>query len=135
MRSIHVDKAHCLFEQSGTWKNEFIKIGIPAEDYDILDDFGETDHVVDLFGEIEKAYRGDSSLFDSIGSNDLVIAFFPCTRFEAQVTMFFNGNHYSIRDWSDEEKLRYVIGLHSELHNLYDKLCKLFAIANLGGGG
>ena len=25
-----------MFEQSGTFKNEFIKLGIPAEDYDIL---------------------------------------------------------------------------------------------------
>lgn len=28
-------KVHCFFEQSGTFKNEFIKLGIPAEDYDI----------------------------------------------------------------------------------------------------
>ena len=50
-------KAHCLFEQSGTFKNEFIKLGIPAEDYDIQNNFGETDHVIDLFGEIERAYE------------------------------------------------------------------------------
>lgn len=43
---------HCLFEQSGTFKNEFLKLGIKAEDYDILNDFGETDHVIDLFSEI-----------------------------------------------------------------------------------
>ena len=47
-----VAKVHCLFEQSGTFKNEFIKLGIPAEDYDILNDFGQTDHVIDLFAEI-----------------------------------------------------------------------------------
>ena len=51
-------KVHCFFEQSGTFKNEFIKLGIPAEDYDIQDNFGQTDHVVDLFAEIEKAYEG-----------------------------------------------------------------------------
>ena len=51
-------KVHCLFEQSGTFKREFIKLGIPAEDYDIQDNFGETDHVIDLLAEIEKAYRG-----------------------------------------------------------------------------
>ena len=45
-------RVHCLFEQSGTFKNEFRKFGIEAYDYDILDDFGETDHVVDLFSEI-----------------------------------------------------------------------------------
>lgn len=35
--------AHCFFEQSGTFKNEFIKLGIPAFDYDIQDNFGQTD--------------------------------------------------------------------------------------------
>lgn len=49
---VKVKKVHCLFEQSGTFKNEFIKLGIPAEDYDILNDFGQTDHIVDLFAEI-----------------------------------------------------------------------------------
>ena len=47
-----IKKAHCFFEQSGTFKKEFIKLGIDAEDYDISNDFGETDHVVDLFNEI-----------------------------------------------------------------------------------
>ena len=50
--------AHCFFEQSGTFKNEFIKLGIPAADYDIQNNFGQTDHVIDLFAEIENAYRG-----------------------------------------------------------------------------
>lgn len=59
-------KVHCFFEQSGTFKNEFIKLGIPAEDYDIQNNFGETDHVVDLFQAIEDAYDGRPSLFDSI---------------------------------------------------------------------
>lgn len=49
-------KVYCMFEQSGTFKNEFIKLGIPAEDYDIQNNFGQTDHVIDLFAEIDKAY-------------------------------------------------------------------------------
>lgn len=56
MEAKDIRKAHCLFEQSGTFKNEFIKLGIPAEDYDIQNHFNQTDHVIDLFGEIEKAY-------------------------------------------------------------------------------
>lgn len=44
---------HCLFEQSGTFKNEFKKLGYEAYDYDVLNDFGETDYQVDLFKEIE----------------------------------------------------------------------------------
>lgn len=51
-------KVHCFFEQSGTFKNEFKKLGIEAEDYDIQNNFGKTDHVIDLFAEIEKAYSG-----------------------------------------------------------------------------
>ena len=43
---------HCLFEQSGTFKNEFKKLGYEAYDYDIQNAFGETDYVVDLFSEI-----------------------------------------------------------------------------------
>ena len=49
-------KVHCFFEQSGTFKNEFKKLGIPAEDYDIQNNYGETDHIMDLFGEIDRAY-------------------------------------------------------------------------------
>ena len=49
-------KVHCFFEQSGTFKNEFKKLGIPAEDYDIQNNFNETDHVIDLFSEIDRAY-------------------------------------------------------------------------------
>lgn len=45
-------KAHCLFEQSGTFKNEFKKLGIEAYDYDILNDYGQTDYQLDLFAEI-----------------------------------------------------------------------------------
>lgn len=44
---------HCLFEQSGTFKNEFRKLGYESYDYDILNDFGETDHQIDLYSEIE----------------------------------------------------------------------------------
>lgn len=47
---------HCLFEQSGTFKNEFKKLGMEAQDYDILNDFGETDNVIDLFEEINNGY-------------------------------------------------------------------------------
>lgn len=56
-------KVHCFFEQSGTFKNEFIKLGIPAEDYDIQDNFGQTDHNIDLFHEIEEAYVGGGRVY------------------------------------------------------------------------
>ena len=46
-------KVHCLFEQSVTFKNAFKKYGIEAYDYDIQNEFNETDYVTDLFKEIE----------------------------------------------------------------------------------
>lgn len=82
-------KVHCFFEQSGTFKNEFIKLGIPAEDYDIQDNFGETDNVTDIFKAIEDAYEGKPSIFDRVGGGDLIIALFPCIFFcEANARMF-----------------------------------------------
>ena len=129
-----IAKAHCLFEQSGTFKNEFIKLGIPAEDYDILDDFGETDHIVDLFSEIEKAYEGNPSLFDEVESGDLVLAFFPCTRFESKVPLAFRGESHGMEGWDKLQKLEYSMKLHEELHKLYTLICKLFSISIRGGG-
>ena len=77
----NTEKLHRFFEQAGTFKNEFIKLGIPAEDYDIQNNFGQTDHVVDLFQAIEDAYDGKPSLFDNIRGGDLIMAFFPCIFF------------------------------------------------------
>lgn len=71
-----VKKVHCFFEQSGTFKNEFRKLGIEAEDYDIQNDFGQTDHVIDLFKEIEKAYSNFPSIFDRIEKDELIFVFF-----------------------------------------------------------
>lgn len=56
-------KAHCLFEQSGTFKKAFINNGVQAWDYDIQDEFGETDHVLDLFAQIDTAYQGGAKHF------------------------------------------------------------------------
>lgn len=99
-------KVHCFFEQSGTFKREFIKLGIPAEDYDIQNNFGETDHVTDLFKAIEDAYDGKPSLFDDVTKDDLIMAFFPCIYFcqMSQYAQSMNYNNY--RGLSDEKKLK-----------------------------
>ena len=120
---------HCLFEQSGTFKNEFRKLGIEAYDYDILNDFGETDYVIDLFEHIRGGYNGEPSLFDSIGKDDLIMAFFPCTRFEDQIVMGFQGCLNQMQKWSDEQRLEYDLKLHEELHELYELVTKMALIA------
>ena len=125
---------HCMFEQSGTFKKEFIKLGFQAEDYDILNQFNETDHVMDLFEEINKAYDGKESLFDKIDpKNDTILAFFPCVRFEAQIIMNFRGDQYGSHKWSMERKLEYDLQLHEELHELYTLITK-FALVCLRKG-
>ena len=120
--------AHCLFEQSGTFKNEFKKLGYEAYDYDIQNEFGETDYVIDLFAEIEGGYQGKPSIFDNISTDDLILAFFPCTRFEARVPLLFRGEAYQQKLWTDIEKLEYSIQLQNELTELYNLLSKLVIV-------
>lgn len=120
-----ISKAHCFFEQSGTFKKEFRKLGIEAEDYDILNDFGETDHVIDLFEEITRAYDGVESVFDDIMPSDLIVAFFPCTRFEDQVLLSFRGQNSGMRGFSQKQKLEYDLKLQLELSLFYEMVTKL----------
>lgn len=120
--------AHCLFEQSGTFKNEFKKLGYEAYDYDIQNEFGETDYVVDLFAEIDGGYQGKPSIFDKISQDDLILAFFPCTRFEARVPLLFRGEAYQQKSWNDIEKLEYSIQLQNQLTELYNLLSKLVIV-------
>lgn len=128
-----IRKAFCLFEQSGTFRDAFRELGIEAEDYDIQDDFGVTDHRIDLFEEIDRAYRGEQSLFDEIGDQDIVLAFFPCTRFEAQIQLAFRGEQRQCRGYSDLQKLEQSMRLHEELHRHYLLISRLFVIALRGG--
>lgn len=116
---------HCFFEQSGTFKNEFKKLGYNAIDYDIQNEFNETDFVIDLFIEIRKAYENKKSIFDDISIEDTIIAFFPCVRFEDQVQMHFRGTAFQMKSWSDEQKLEYDLKLHKELSELYELVTKL----------
>lgn len=62
--------AYCLFEQSGTFKKQFQNLGFHSEDFDIRNDFGETDNIVDLFREIRGGMKG--SLVSSIISRMMI---------------------------------------------------------------
>lgn len=121
-------KAHCLFEQSGTFKNEFKKLGIEAYDYDILNDFGETDFQVDLFAEIDNAYTGGASIFDNFTSEDIILAFFPCIRFEAEILLSFRGQTHGMEKWTYKRKMENCMRLMDELNHNYDLVNKLFIV-------
>lgn len=121
-------KVFCLFEQSGTFKNEFIKLGIHAEDYDILNDFGQTDNIVDLFAEIKGGYDGKPSLFDQVQPNDLIMAFFPCIRFENQILLHFRGQASQMKNYTTTQKMEKCVQLQTELTEMYELVNKLFII-------
>ena len=121
-------KVHCFFEQSGTFKNEFIKLGIPAEDYDIQNNFGQTDHVIDLFAEIENAYRGGVSVFDSISCDDLIVAFFPCIEFSCFAQVWFSLGQRDYKKWSYERIFEYMLHKSDERTRLFNLLYKFCCI-------
>ena len=122
-------KVHCFFEQSGTFKNEFIKLGIPAEDYDIQNNFGETDHIVDLFAEIDKAYDGKPSLFDAIDKEkDLILAFYPCIYFSCLSQMAFYMNYKNYKRLSDDDKIKEILKRSDSRKEFYDRLIKFCAV-------
>lgn len=134
MEATTIRKVHCFFEQSGTFKNEFIKLGISAEDYDIQNNFNQTDHVVDLFAEIDRAYdsltrQDKTSVFDSIDPcQDLVMAFFPCIYFETMSQMYFSLDTLNNRHKPRYERIQDAIGrLHdrTRFHELLYKLSYL----------
>ena len=99
--------------------------GYEAIDYDIQDEFGETNYVCDLFVDIEKAYNKEESIFDDITDKDTILAFFPCVRFEDQIQMGFRGTQYQQKNWTDEQKLQYDLKLHKELDLMYETITKL----------
>ena len=126
-------KVHCFFEQSGTFKNEFIKLGIPAEDYDIQNNFGQTDHVVDLFSEIEKAYGGGASVFDNVSKDDLIVAFFPCIYFCAmsQCAMYLGCTNYRLLD--PKEKFDKILERSANREKFFSLAVKMIGVCIFRG--
>ena len=96
---------HLLFEQSGIFKNVLINKGFNAYDYDILNDYNQTDYQIDLFQEIENEYSNiilssnyKTIFTDLMPDNDFIIAFFPCTH-------FCDANQLQYKLWNAGRKL------------------------------
>lgn len=73
--------------------------------------------------------RGGRSIFDGISKEDLIVAFFPCTRFEARIPLEFRGEAFQQKKWDDIQKLEYAMQLHKELHRNYELISQLAALA------
>ena len=116
---------HCFFEQSGTFRNEFRKLGVEAYDYDIRNDYNTTDYIIDLFEEIEKAYRSETSVFDRVKEDDLIFAFFPCTKFSAQILLTFWQEGAQHKKLPVIDKLERDLKLQDELTLFYKTITKM----------
>lgn len=119
---------HCFFEQSGTFKNAFRKLGYTAYDYDLKNDFGQTDKIIDLFVEIENGYNGNKSLFDTICVDDLIFAFFPCIYFCEKNQTYFCGTDINQRKFTRREKIDSNIIRAKNREKFYIILLQLVAI-------
>jgi hypothetical protein len=126
-------KVHCLFEQSGTFKNEFKKLGYEAYDYDIQNHFGETDFVIDLFAEINKAYEGGASIFDTFTKDDLLLAFFPCIYFCENNQMYFSGTHHNLEKVSSLERNNIILKRSRDRQSFYETALKMFTVCDTRG--
>lgn len=122
-------KVHCFFEQSGTFKNEFTKLGYEAYDYDIQNNFGQTNYQIDLFTEIEKAFVGGVSLWDRIAKEDLIIAFFPCIYFCAPSQMNFTWGCRNWRNFTYKERTIEILKRATKREQFYALAIKMFAVA------
>lgn len=122
-------KVHCFFEQSGTFKNEFIKLGIHAEDYDMQNNYGETDHICDLFAEIDKAFDDEQSLFDTIDAeNDFIMAFFPCVEFSCMAQIWYSLQFRIYKKWTYKKRIEYMIQKNRARAKLYELMIKFTGI-------
>lgn len=120
--------AHCLFEQSGTFKRAFQQLGVPAEDYDIQNEFGETDVVCDLFREIDNEWVGCDSIFRRMSEDELIFAFFPCIYFNEHNEMYFCGTSYNLRSLTPAGKLRAIIERSEKRQLYYKRVLQLMTI-------
>jgi hypothetical protein len=122
-------KVHCFFEQSGTFKNEFKKLGYDAYDYDIQNNFGETDYQIDLFGEIEKAFDDQPSIFDKIGGGDLIVAFFPCIYFTGSTNpYYYTLENYNYKSLTLAEKLEKMLERSRDRQHFFELIIKMVGV-------
>jgi hypothetical protein len=72
--------------------------------------------------------RGGDSIFDKFDRDDVILAFFPCVRFENQVMLMFRGQQYQIKDWALEKKMEYDMQLLDEVNEMYKYVNHLFIV-------
>ena len=59
-------------------------------------------------------------MFDKISQDDLIMAFFPCIRFENQIMLAFRGQAHGMEKWDYRRKMLHDMELLDELKHNYD---------------
>ncbi len=80
-----------------------------------------------------KKRMGGVSIFDTFNKDDVCLAFFPCTRFEVQILLWFRGEAMQQKNWSEADKLEYCMKLHDELHRNYMLISKMVIVLQKKG--
>ena len=107
---------------------EYLESGKKIDKAFIQNNFNETDYQIDLFKEIESAYEGGGSIFDSITPDDLIIAFFPCIYFCAFSQVAFNFGNTNYRTLTDTEKIKEILKRSGKRTEYYNRLLKLIGV-------
>lgn len=115
-------KVCCLFEQSGTFKNVYLKRGDKCIDVDISNIFGETDLQIDLFTAIE------NDCLSWVNEYDLIYAFFPCTWFSINNDLIYRRQLPQFRKWSDNKVDEYINLRLKQYERVKSILLKLITI-------
>jgi hypothetical protein len=110
-------------------------LGFPAEDYDIQNNFGETDNVIDLFNEIDTEYKQQTTnnkqqttVFDMITQDDLIVAFYPCIYFCAMSQMAFYLGYTNYRKLNDIQKIKKILERSDKRKEFFDRLLKFVSV-------
>lgn len=77
--------------------------------------------------------RGGASCFDTITSDDLILAFFPCIYFEAMQMSYYSYDTNNIQKMSLPEQCQTVIDRIAKREKLYLLIHKLYAVAKIRG--
>lgn len=67
-------------------------------------------------------------MFDKISQDDLIMAFFPCVRFENQIMLAFRGQAHGMEKWDYRRKMLHDMELLEELKHNYDLVNKMFIV-------
>lgn len=77
---------------------------------------------------LNKRIGGGQSVFDEIGKDELIMAFFPCIYFCATSQMAFSYGCTNYRKLDDAEKTEKILQRAKDREYFYSKLIKLFSV-------